>query len=60
VATQWSEAEDERLRHLYANPSILITRIAAQLGRTRQAVVKRASELGLRRPADAPHCEDTL
>lgn len=58
MAAQWTPADDERLRTLYADATTPITRIAVALGRTRQAVVKHANEIGLRRPTDAPRLED--
>lgn len=54
----WTMTEDARLRELYTDATMSITRIAILLRRPRGAVIKHASDLGIRRPADAPRIED--
>lgn len=53
----WTPADDESLRALYADPSLSRAAIAQRLGRSVDAVQKRAHVLGIRKAAivaDAP------
>jgi hypothetical protein len=48
-APEWTPAQDDRLRHLWAQTDMHATEIAERLGRTPSAIQNRAALLGCRR-----------